>query len=142
MAVHISSARPTVNVPATLYLLADGGGHEAVPFTVEFRRCSTSERDELNARWIAGELKLPELLDALVCGWAGLYDQAGQPVPYSHTERRAADESYSGLEQAMAVAWFDHAFINQRQAALKNCAAPSATGLAQTAQQTGPSTTN
>ena len=88
-----------------------------------------------------GEIKLPDVLDQVVTGWDGLKDENGMEVPYSPKERRAADDDFPGLEQAMMVAWFDHMFVTQRQAAEKNSAAPSATGSAQTAQTATSSTT-
>lgn len=142
MAVKISLATPTVSVPAIYFVLTDGGQFAPYRFSVVFKRLPTSERDAINAQWVKGELPIQELLDRIVTGWDGLTDEAGRPVPYSHAERRAAEEANTGLEQAMVVAWFDHAFVNQRQAAAKNLEAPSVTGSAPTTPTAASSTTS
>ncbi|MDD2711365.1 MAG: hypothetical protein PHU77_00455 [Simplicispira sp.] len=148
MAVKISGLKPTIKCPATLYLPADDGQHVQHAFGVHFRRQTASERDKLSERYtkgdavkdpVTGETKLvpitsAQLLDAVVMGWDGMLDEAGQPVPYSHAERAATEEENAGLEQAMVVSWYDHVFINQRMAAIKNSKAPSATTSAPTTQ--------
>lgn len=151
MAVKISGIKPTVTCPATLYLPNDGGELVAHKFDVIFRRLKEDERDELQKRYVLGytvetpaakadaapqqerrSLTNAELLDTVVEGWGGMSDEHGSPVPYSHAERRATNLLYPGLEQAMAVSWFDHFFINQRDAALKNSGAQSGTTSAAT----------
>ncbi|MBF9263395.1 hypothetical protein [Paracidovorax cattleyae] len=133
MAVRVSiSLKPTITCPATLYLPGDNGEHVKVDFAVLFKRQKTEERNGLNDRYVKGELTMPQLLDEVVVGWDGFRDEQGQPVPYSHEMRVATDNEYPGLEQAMAVSWFDHAFINQRDAAVKNSKAQSGTTSALT----------
>ncbi|WP_422099092.1 hypothetical protein [Variovorax sp.] len=127
MTVKISAAKPTIACPATLFLPADGGQLQAHKFTVIFRRVPTSERDDLARKSQAGELPIAALLDQVVVGWEGMTDAAGDAVPYNAAERAAAEEAYAGVEQAMAVAFWDHLFVNQREAAEKNSAAQSAT---------------
>lgn len=130
MAVKISGLKPTIACPATLYLPADGGAQVPYKFDVHFKRQTTSERNALNERFVKGEITQRQMLDEVVVGWGGMLDEAGQPVPYSIAERIATDELYPGLEQAMAVSWYDNAFVNQREAAVKNSKAPSVTGSA------------
>ena len=146
MAVKISGLKPIIVSPATLYLAGDSGTLVPHKFDVHFKRLTTDERDKLHARYTLGEVvpqpaldgveqppvNVPpltdgQLLDELVEGWGGMLDEAGQPVPYSHAERKATDAVYAGLEQAMVVSWYDHAFINQRDARVKNSKAPSST---------------
>lgn len=127
MAVKISAAKPIVPCPARLYLAGDNGTQVLHQFTVNFKRQKTEVRDDLNQRFIAGELTLRTLLNEIVESWDGMLDESGAPVPYSINERIATDSEYPGLEQAMVVSWFDHFFINQREAAAKNSVAPSAT---------------
>lgn len=134
MAVIVSKLKPTFTAPAALYLPGDNGEHEVVNFEVEFKRQPAKERDALNNRYLKGEITISQLLDEIVVGWKGFADASGQPVPYSHAERQETDAEYSGVEQAMAVSWFDHAFINQRAAAVKNSKAPSLTTSAPTTQ--------
>lgn len=128
MAVKISGLKPTIACPATLYLPADGGAQVPHKFDVHFKRQTTSERNALNERFVKGEITQRQMLDEVVVGWGGMLDEAGQAVPYSVAERIAADEAYSGVEQAMAVSWFDNIFVNQREAAVKNSKAPSVIG--------------
>ncbi|WOI45843.1 hypothetical protein [Acidovorax sp. BLS4] len=134
MAVKVSHLKPTFTAPAAVYLPGDGGAHERVDFEVHFKRQPGRERDALNDRYLKGEIKNAELLDEIVVGWRGFNDEAGQPVPYSHEERREAEAEYSGVESAMVVSWYDHAFIHQREAAVKNSKAPSLTTSAPTTQ--------
>lgn len=146
MAVKISGLKPTIECPATLYLPGDDGKRVAHQFKVHFRRQRASERDALSLRYTKGDavkdavtgattyvpIAVGQLLDEVVMGWGGMLDEAGQSVPYSHAERRETEDENPGLEQAMAVSWYDNVFINQREAAIKNSGAPSATTSAQT----------
>ncbi|MFC2588568.1 MAG: hypothetical protein ACFNZS_01090 [Ottowia sp.] len=141
MAVKIPGLKPVIVTPATLYILSDGGQYETFRFNVHFKRLTRDKLDGLAKTFMEGEIKLPDVLDQIVTGWDGLKDENGMEVPYSPKERRAADDDFPGLEQAMMVSWFDHMFVTQRQAAEKNSAAPSATGSAQTAQTATSSTT-
>jgi len=122
--------KPTFSSPATVYLPGDGGEHVAHKFNVHFKRLKSTERDELSKKYIGGEINTAQLLDAVAQGWDGMLDEIGNPVPYSKEVRTATEAVYSGVEQAMAVSWFDHAFINQREAAIKNLKALSGTGTA------------
>lgn len=159
--VIIPGLKRTVDCPATVYLPGDDGAHVAHAYTVQFRRVTTAQRDELQRCFVTGEMpKQKELLDvlasaptgepategttptaprrfgqrdlidAVVVGWAGMFDAQGNAVAYSAKERVATDDAYPGLEQSMATAWFDHAFINQREAAAKNSKPPSGTTTA------------
>lgn len=127
MAVKISGVAPIVVCPATLYLPGENGTFVQHRFTVNFRRMPTSERTAIVKAFTDGALPLRELLDKTVVGWGGMLDENHQPVPYSSAERIAADEAWDGLEQAMAVSFFDNLNLTQREAALKNSVAPSAT---------------
>ncbi|CAN7565514.1 hypothetical protein [Acidovorax sp. LjRoot117] len=155
MAVRISGLKPTVTCPATVYLVGDNGQHIPHHFDVDFRRMTTEERNALNEKYAIGydvpveidaaepdqtprtkraHLSNAELLDAIVVGWGKMLDENGEPVPYSHAERRLTENEYSGLEQAMVVSWLDHFFFNQREAAIKNSKAQSGTSSAETAR--------
>lgn len=127
MAVKISAAKPIVICPARLFLAGDNGAQVQHQFQVKFKRLKTEERDELSKRFADGELTMRTLLNEIATGWDGMLDESGAPVLYSIEERIATDSEYPGLEQAMVVSWFDHFFINQREAAAKNSVAPSAT---------------
>lgn len=127
MAVKISAVKPVVVCPAQLFLAGDNGTQVLHQFNVKFKRLKTEVRDDLNKRFAAGELTTRGLLNEIVEGWEGMLDEAGEPVPYSVEERIATDSEYPGTEQSMAVSWFDHFFVNQREAAAKNSVAPSAT---------------
>ncbi|MBB1601581.1 hypothetical protein [Variovorax sp. UMC13] len=125
MAVKISGAPAVVVVPATLYLPGENGAFFKHVFSVHFRRLTTSEREATVKDIVDGKVSLRDALDRLVIGWGGMLDEAEQPVVYTHAERRAANEAWDGLEQAMGVAFFDNFAVTQREAALKNSAAPS-----------------
>lgn len=153
MGVKIAAVNAAVMAMATVYLPGDRGQQIAHPFEVQFKRVPRSQQTQLNDWHLAGKRPEPadgpraaerdaegnvpfllaDLLDALVCGWAGFADEAGQPVPYSHAERRATEEAYPGVEQAMAVAWYDTMWVNQRVAKEKNSATPSPNGSASAA---------
>lgn len=134
MSVVISKAKPLVECPATLFIPADGGGFEKHEFTVIFKRLSKEVRDDLNERFIKGDIKNGQLLDEVVHGWGGMLDADGQPVPYSSAERMATENAFPGTEEAMCVSWFDHFFVHQRAAAEKNSKALSSTTSGSTAQ--------
>lgn len=127
MAVVIANTqiKPIVECPVTLFIPIDGGKFAKHEFTVQFHRLKKEERDELQKNYVSGDVKTPELLDKVVAGWGGMLDEQGQPVPYSHAERIATEAVWSGVEEAMAVSWFDHFFVHQRAAAEKNSKAPS-----------------
>lgn len=120
MTVKIASASPNFTSPVRLFIQADGAPvvHE---FNATFRRVKASERTALAAK------SLRELLDDVMVGWGGMKDENGRDVPYSHAERIATDDAYPGLEMAIAVSFWDHSMLNQREAAAKNSGAPSAT---------------
>ena len=147
MAVKISGLKPTISVPATLYLPVDEGRFGAHHFAVVFKRLGKARRDEINELIVVGKpatqpdgsqevrrMTIPELLDEVVVDWEGMLGDEGTPVPYSRDERLAAEEAYPGLEQAMAVAWFDGLNVHQRDAATKNSVALSGITSASTAQ--------
>ncbi len=127
MPVRISGLKPTIEASATLFLAEGNGVYFSHKFSVYFKRIPTSRRDELNAQFAAGKLTVRELLDEVVSGWSGMTDENNIEVPYSHAERAATDEVYPGTDQAIAVSWFDVAFINQREASIKNSKAQSDT---------------
>lgn len=150
MAVKLSGLKPTVTCAARLYLPDDGGQFYVHEFKVVFKRLPTARRDELSELYSTGKqvevfvagataptvetkrITTPELLDEVVEGWGDMLDEHGNPVPYSHEERRATELVYAGLEQAMAVSWYDTFFTHQRDAATKNSKAPSGTTSAET----------
>ncbi|MBS0414345.1 MAG: hypothetical protein JSR68_08230 [Proteobacteria bacterium] len=154
MGVKIAAINAAVTAAATVYLPGDRGQQIAHPFEVQFKRLPRSQQTQLNQWHIAGErpepadgpraaerddkgnvpFDLSELLDAIVCGWSGFADEAGLPVPYSHAERRATEEAYPGIEQSMAVAWYDTMWVNQREAKEKNSVRPSPAGSASAAR--------
>ncbi|MBV8250548.1 MAG: hypothetical protein JO200_19135 [Comamonas sp.] len=129
MAVVIANSqiKPVVECPATLFIPIDGGKFAEHKFTAQFHRLKKDERDALQKQFVSGEIKTEQLLDKIVAGWGGMLDETGQPVPYSHAERVATEAVFSGMEEAMAISWFDHFFVHQRAAAEKNFGAPSST---------------
>ena len=127
MAVKISGLKSLIVCAASLFLPADNGTLFEPKFEVHFKRLTTTQRDELNRKFAAGEITVRQLLDEVVVGWGGMSDENGDVVTYSHAERIATDDAYPGTEQSMGVAWFDSAFVNQREAAIKNSKALSAT---------------
>lgn len=150
MSVKIASLRTLVTALAILYLPGDRGELVAHEFEVQFKRPTKDEREQFNAWMAAGKRPAPvdgsrdaekdadgkvpflvtHLLDETVAGWGGMLDEQGQPVPYTHAERRATDQVYDGLESAMGVAWYSTFWINQREAKEKNFVTPSRTGSA------------
>ncbi|MDI3259473.1 MAG: hypothetical protein QJR02_07230 [Sinobacteraceae bacterium] len=73
--------RVTVLVPQDL------GKSERCEFTVEFKRLTVSEYRALVADTVTGAAADEDidqrLLSAVIIGWDGLLDDAGQPVPFS-----------------------------------------------------------
>lgn len=143
MSVVIAGLSPAIFVPATLYL----PGGDGVPFhehayQVGFRRVEGDEYKALQDKFVKGEMGVSDFCDSVVVGWRGMLDGAGQEVPYSHAERRETETVYRGLEQSMAVAFFDLYEAHQRQAAEKNSVARSATTSASTAPTVTSSTTS
>lgn len=150
MAVKISGLKPTIPCAARLYSPAGNGQFHVHEFEVIFKRLPTARRDELSELYSVGKreetfvagateptvevkrISTAELLDEVVEGWGGMLDEQGKPVPYSHEERKATELEYAGLEQAMAVAWYDTFFVHQREAAQKNSVAQSGTTSAET----------
>lgn len=135
MAVIIanSSIKPTVECPATLYIPIDGGKFAKHEFSVSFNRLKGKECTDLRDDLFQGKITYAQLLDKTVAAWGGMLGDQGQPVPYSHAERRATEEIYLGLEQAMVVSWLDNVLAGQREAAQKNSVEPSNTTSGSTA---------
>lgn len=135
MAVVIANSqiKPTVECPAVLYIPIDMGQFAKHKFSVLFHRLKKEERDSLQQQYIKDEITLQQLLDKIVAGWGGMLDENQQPVAYSIAVRAETEQAFPGMEQAMAVAWFDHLFVHQRQAAEKNSVAPSSTTSGSTA---------
>lgn len=145
MTVKVPQLSSAVVCPATVFLPGDAGQQIPFTFDVHFKRLPTSERNRLNDWFVSGRpaadgadteaprerFSVTDLADAVVIGW-NLADDSG-PIPYSREARQVQEERLAGLEQAMVVSWFDHLFINQREAAAKNSAAPSGTGSVSTA---------
>lgn len=127
---HIPGLNDTFPCPATVYLPGDMGAYVAHKFVVHFKRQKGEERDALSKRYIAGEVNLQGLLNEVVGGWGDMLDKNKEPVPYSPEVRVETEKVYPGIEHAMAVSWYDHAFVNQRDAAEKNSKALSGTGTA------------
>lgn len=134
MAVVISGLKPTIKCTASLHIPMDDGAFHVHKFDVIFKRLNKEQRDDLQKRFTAGDIKTAQILDEVVEGWGGMLDAQGQPVAYSQAERQATELQFPGTEEAMAVAWFDMAFMHQRAAAEKNSVAQSATSTASTAQ--------
>lgn len=133
MAVRIANAPASIKCPATYHMHGADGQRMAVMFQCVFRRLGKSERTELMNALAKGEADLSTLLDKVMTGWEGMNDEHGRPVPYSREARLATEEAYPEIEQAMAVSFFDHAAVMQREAAAKNSVPPSAISSAQTA---------
>lgn len=127
---HIPGLEDTFPCPATVYLPGHMGALVAHQFVVHFKRLDTEARNALSERHIAGEVSVQGVLDEVVAGWGGMLDAHKNPVEYSHEVRVATDKVYAGVEHAMALSWFNYAFINQRAAAEKNSKALSGTGTA------------
>lgn len=124
MTVRIAAVPPEFVVPATAYFRGKDGDVVAHCFDVVFRRVKTSERVALEQA-TAGGLTTSELLDRVTVGWRRMTDERGVEVPYTHAERMTAEEEYPGIEMAMAIAFWDHVWVDQRKAAEKNSGAPS-----------------
>lgn len=134
MAVVIanSNIKPTIECPATLYIPIDGGKFAKHEFSVLFHRLKKERRDALQEQYAKSNIKLFQLLNEVVAGWGGMLDANSQPVPYSHAERMETEAAFPGLEEAVAIAWFDHFFVHQREAAQKNSVEPSSTSSGST----------
>jgi hypothetical protein len=146
--VKIPKLTSVVICTATVYLSGDYGKRVPFAFDVNFQRPSSSERKKIEEWAVHGKptgekddsgndklerLTFSELCDLTVLGW-NIAGDDGVALPYSHEARRALEEKLPGVEMAIAVAWYDNmGFINQREAAEKNSAAPSPTGSASTA---------
>lgn len=127
---HIPGLEDTFPCPATVYLPGVMGALVAHQFVVHFRRLDGKTRDALNARHVSGDITLQAMLDEVVAGWGGMLDKDKNEVAYSREVRAETENVYPGTEHAMAVSWYDHAFVNQRSAAAKNLKALSGTGTA------------
>lgn len=84
---------------------ADGARHDEQTFDVEFRRLSQDEITAMLKR--AGDDKLSdnELAREILCGWKGVVDAQGAPVPYSEASRDRA-LAVPGLGSAVMRAFF------------------------------------
>jgi hypothetical protein len=120
MEVKIANAPARIKCPATYYMRDEEGGMAEFRFHCYFRRLAMTEREELTGKYLKGEITQDELLDKVMVDWDGMTAANGQSVPYSHEARRAACEQYAELGMAMGVSFFDHAQVNQREAAAKN----------------------
>src|SRR3989475_6151592 len=98
MAVKISGLKPTISVPATLYLPVDEGRFGAHHFAVVFKRLGKARRDEINELIVVGKpppnpvaprkegpIPIPSWPAEGFGAWEGWLGAEGQPWPSAPT---------------------------------------------------------
>jgi hypothetical protein len=106
MPLQLRSFSATYKWPVTVEPPQDGGKFGKETFEAEFRRLPQDQLREIGERIESGTFPDRELLDKVLVGWSGIFDEAGDEVPFSET--KANEILNVGLVAAAIVAaWLE-----------------------------------
>lgn len=88
---------------------ADGGRFDKFEIEVEFKRLSTSRRDELAVALSGNDGSMTDqmIVDEVVVGWGKVKDENDNPLPFSAANLRIVIEQNPALRPAIVKAFFD-----------------------------------
>jgi hypothetical protein len=106
MPLQLRNFSPTYKWPVLVEPPEGGGKYGKETFDAEFRRLPQDQLREIGDRIEAGTITDLELLDKVLLGWSGIFDEAGDEVPYSETN---AGEilNVALVASAIVAAWLE-----------------------------------
>ena len=106
MPLQLRSQSPSYRWPVVVEFPVDGGKFDKETFDAEFKRLPQDQLREIGDRIEAGTITDLELLDKVLVGWSGIFDEAGDEVPFSET---SADEilNVALVASAIVAAWLE-----------------------------------
>jgi hypothetical protein len=106
MPLQLRSQSPTYRWPVVVEFPVDGGKFDKETFDAEFKRLPQDRLREIGEQVDNGTLSDLELLDQVLAGWSGIFDESGEEVPFTETNRKRILNV--GLVAASIVAaWFE-----------------------------------
>jgi hypothetical protein len=106
MPLQLRNLAPTYKWPVLVEPPQDGGKFGKETFDAEFRRLPQDQLRDIGERIDAGTITDRELLDKVLVGWSGIFDEAGDEVPFSES---SAEEilNVALVASSIAGAWLD-----------------------------------
>ena len=87
MALQLRSQTPAYWWPVVVEFASDGGKFEKETFDAEFKRLPQDRLREIGEKIDGTLITDLELLDQVLVGWRGIFDEAGDEVPFSETAK-------------------------------------------------------
>jgi hypothetical protein len=106
MPLQLRSQTPTYRWPVTVEFPVDGGKFDKEVFDAEFKRLSQDRLREIGEKIEAGSILDAELLDQVLTGWSGIFDESGEEVPFSETSRQRI-LNVPLVASAIVAAWLE-----------------------------------
>ena len=106
MALQLRSQTPAYWWPVVVEFASDGGKFEKETFDAEFKRLPQDRLREIGEKIDGTLITDLELLDQVLVGWRGIFDEAGDEVPFSETAKGRI-LNVAMVAQAVVSAWLE-----------------------------------
>ena len=106
MPLQLRSQTPAYWWPVVVEFAADGGKFEKEGFDAEFKRLPQDRLREIGERIDGGLITDLELLDLVLVSWRGIFDEAGDEVPFSETAKGRI-LNVAMVASAIVAAWLE-----------------------------------
>jgi hypothetical protein len=106
MPLQLRSQSPTYRWPVSVEFPVDGGKFDKEVFDAEFKRLPQDRLREIGEKIEAGSILDTELLDQVLTGWSGIFDESGSEVPFSETSRQRI-LNVALVASAIVAAWLE-----------------------------------
>ena len=106
MPLQLRSQSPTYRWPVVVEFPVDGGKFDKESFDAEFKRLPQDRLREIGEQIESGTITDLELLDQVLTGWAGIFDEAGEDVPFSEDARQRI-LNVALVASAIVAAWLE-----------------------------------
>jgi hypothetical protein len=106
MPLQLRSQSPTYRWPVVVEFPVDGGKFDRETFDAEFKRLPQDRLREIGEQIEGGSISDLQLLDQVLVGWAGIFDESGDEVPFSEDARQRI-LNVALVASAVVAAWLD-----------------------------------
>jgi hypothetical protein len=106
MPLQLRSQSPSYRWPVVVEFPVDGGKFDKETFDAEFKRHPQDRLREIGEKIENGSISDLELLDQVLIGWAGIFDEAGDDVPFSEVSRQKI-LNVPLVASAIVAAWLE-----------------------------------
>lgn len=106
MPLQLRSQSPTYRWPVVVEFPIDGGKFDKESFDAEFKRLPQDRLREIGEQIENGAITDLELLDQVLVGWAGIFDESGAEVPFSEVTRTQI-LNVALVASAIVAAWLE-----------------------------------